>query len=401
MTTEAATSEGGKPPPERVLTSATLPLYLGGFLGPFGTMVVISIYPELRDTFDASTAAVNWSFSAYLIPFALLLLVSGTLGERWGRRRVTRTTYLVYAAATVVCIAAPTLGLFVAARALQGVANAFVTPMLLAGLTEVIAPRRLGRAIGVFSSFQAAGTALAPFVAGLLARANWRLVFVVVAVVALLLASRPPEGDPRPAAAAPPIRPLLTVQMGLLWIASFAAAAGPLGAAVIVGLFLRDELDVGSAAGGAVLFLGGFASMLLGPTWGRLLDQWGAVKASAVSCLALSALVAPLGYFASAGWFAVMWTIAGGFTGFLVINLQNLSAVAVPDNRGGALSSVMSFRFFGHAVGPLLWVPVFDRSPEAAFVGVGALGLLALVTLVGAAVRITAVGASDAPTTVS
>jgi MFS family permease len=291
--------------------------------------------------------------------------------------------------------------LFVAARALQGVANAFVTPMLLAGLTEVIAPGRLGRAIGVFSSFQAAGTALAPFVAGLLARANWRLVFVVVAVVALLLATRPPNGDPRPAAAAPPIRPLLTVQMVLLWIAAFAAAAGPLGAAVIVGLFLRDELDVGSAAGGAVLFLGGFASMLLGPTWGRLLDQWGAVKASAVSCLALSALVAPLGYFASAGWFAAMWMIAGGFTGFLVINLQNLSAVAVPDNRGGALSSVMSFRFFGHALGPLMWVPVFDRSPEAAFVGVGALGLLALVALVGAAVRITAAGAPDAPTNVN
>ncbi len=74
---------------------------------------------------------------------------------------------------------------------------------------------------------------------------------------------------------------------------------------------------------------------------------------------------------------------------FVVINIQNLSAVAVPDNRGGAVSSVMSFRFFGHAAGPVMWLPVFDRSPEAAFLGVGALGLVTTVALVGAAVRIT------------
>ena len=82
------------------------------------------------------------------IPVWVGILVSGTVGERWGRRRVTRTTFLVYAAASVVCVVAPTLGLFVAARALQGAANAFIPPMLLAGLTEVIAPGKLGRAIG-------------------------------------------------------------------------------------------------------------------------------------------------------------------------------------------------------------------------------------------------------------
>ena len=155
-----------------------------------------------------------------------------------------------------------------------------------------------------------------------------------------------------------------------------------------MGLFLRDELDVGSALGGAVLFLGGFASMLLGPTWGRLLDQWGAVKASGVACLSISLLVAPLGFFTSVGWFAAMWALAGGLVGFVVINIQNLSAVAVPDNRGGALSTVMSFRFFGHALGPLMWVPVFDESPEVAFIGIGALGLVTFAALVGAALRI-------------
>ena len=69
-----------------ILTTQTLPYLVGGFLGPFGTMAVISIYPELRQSFDASTAAVTWSFSGYLFAMAGLLLVSGTIGERLGRR---------------------------------------------------------------------------------------------------------------------------------------------------------------------------------------------------------------------------------------------------------------------------------------------------------------------------
>ena len=67
-----------------------LPLYVGGFMGPFGTVVIVPMFPELREEFDASSSAVGLGFSLYLIPFAALLLVSGTLGERWGRRRTVR-----------------------------------------------------------------------------------------------------------------------------------------------------------------------------------------------------------------------------------------------------------------------------------------------------------------------
>ena len=123
---------------DRILTARTLPFLVGGFLGPFGTMVVISIYPELRDAFDASNRAVNWSFSGYLFAMAVLLLVSGTIGERYGRKRVTRITFIVYAAASLLAAITPTLGLFITARVLMGAANAFITPLLIAGLSEII-----------------------------------------------------------------------------------------------------------------------------------------------------------------------------------------------------------------------------------------------------------------------
>ncbi len=368
-----------------VLTRDTLPYYLGGFLGPFGTMIVLSIYPELRESFDASTSAVNWAFSGYMLPMAVLLLVSGTIGERFGRRRVTRITFVVYAVASIAAAFAPTLGLFLAARVVQGVANAFITPLLIAGLTEVTPADRLGRAVGVYSSFQAGGAAVAPFVGGVIANVDWRLGFVVVAVIALALSTRPPDGEPRPAAAAPPITPLLTRRMSLLWVGALSAAAGPVGIAVLVGLLLRDELDTSSGVAGAVLLLSGLSAMVLGPTWGRLVDAWGSVRACAVATVAVTASTAPLGLLDSVTVLAIAWVVGGAFVGFVVVNLQHLAALAVPDNRGGALSSVLSFRFLGHAIGPLVWVPLFDRSVAVAFAGAGGLGLVSAAALVAAA----------------
>jgi MFS family permease len=69
---------------------ATLPLYLGGFLGPFGGAVLAVLIPELRDAFHATTDQVALAVPAYLVPFALLQVVSGTIGERIGRRRAVR-----------------------------------------------------------------------------------------------------------------------------------------------------------------------------------------------------------------------------------------------------------------------------------------------------------------------
>ena len=369
----------------RVLTLATLPLYLGGFLGPFGTMMVISIYPELRESFNASTQAVNWAFSGYMIPFALLLTVSGTIGERFGRRRVIRATFITYALASVLCVFAPTLTVFVVGRLLQGAANAFITPLLIAGLSEVINPSRLGRAVGVYTGFQAIGGAAAPFAGGVAAAFNWRIAFAVIAVVGLVLATQPPHGEPRPAAAAPPIKPLLKPRMILLWVAALTAAAGPAGLPMIVGLYLRDELFISSTATGFILLFGGISGAIAGPIFGQLLDNWGARRSSFVACLSSLAFSLPLGFITGAWVFAVAWTIVGALVGFIVVILQNLAAIAVPDNRGGALSSVLCFRFVGHGLGPLLWVPMFAWSPSWTFVIASGLGLLTLTSFASSA----------------
>ena len=99
---------------------ATLPLYLGGFLGPFGGAVLAVLIPELRDAFHATTDQVALAVPAYLVPFALLQIVSGTIGERIGRRRAVRAAYLVYAVALLLAAVAPTIGIFLVSRGAAG-----------------------------------------------------------------------------------------------------------------------------------------------------------------------------------------------------------------------------------------------------------------------------------------
>ena len=358
-----------------------LPLYLGGLMGPFGTIVILPMFPELRETFDASSAAVSWGFTIYLLPFAAALLVSGTLGERWGRRRTVRGTYLLYAAASIGCVLAPNLGVFLAARALQGVANAFITPLLVAGLAEVVAPALFGRAVGIYSSFQAAGGALAPVIGGIAADVNWRWAFVGTAMMAAVLAMFPPQGepvDPAESTNRPSFRELLTKPLVVLGLGVMAAAAGPIGINVLVGVTARDDLDLSGQQAGFLLLGGPVLAMLTGPLWGRLLDRFGARVAGLAAASAATVVAALLGFADTPLTLAVLSAVSGALVGFVAVVFQALASTMVPDNRGGALSFILAFRFFGHGIGPVIWIPVLEQNVLPAFLGAASLGIITI-----------------------
>lgn len=350
-------------------------------MGPFGTVVIVPMFPELREEFDASSSAVGLGFSLYLIPFAILLLVSGTLGERWGRRRTVRRTYLLYTVASVACALAPTLSIFIAARALQGVANAFITPLLLAGLAETVPEERFGRQVGIYSSFQALGGGLGPIVGGIAADSQWQWAFYGTAMVSLVLAIAPPAGEPRANAEAPKIKPLLTGRMIALGVAFLFAAAGPIGIAVLVGVAARDVLDLSGTTTGIILFLGAMSALALGPVWGQVLDRLGPRRAGRIAAVAVPVATSLLAFGDSAWKLGVIWALAGGVIAFLVVVFQAIGATIMPDNRGGALSFLLSFRFVGHAVGPIVFIPLIDRSVQGTFLAASALGLVTLAVI--------------------
>jgi MFS family permease len=369
----------------RALTSATFPLYVGGFLGPFGGGVLAVLIPQLREAFDATTGEVAAAIPAYFVPFAALQLISGTIGERLGRRRVVLTGYVAYAVASAAAAVAPSIELFIVARAAAGAANAFLTPLVLAGLADVSPRERLGRSIGTFGAVQTAAIALSPACGGLLGDIDWRLAFLAPAAVAVALAFvPPPDAERRPGSAPARLRAVLTRRVGLLSAAAFIAYASVTSLGFLVALYCADAFGLGSSARGAVLAGFGVAGVLIGRPSGRLVDRLGRVSVTVAGALACGVLVALLGEVGSVWALTALWVAAGAATTLVWAGLNTLTVEAVPANRAGATSVVSAFKFAGNAAAPAMFLPLYARDPSLAFVAAGA----ASVVMAGLTLRL-------------
>jgi MFS family permease len=371
------------PAVRHALRSSTFPLYVGGFLGPFGGGVLAVLIPQLRDAFDATTGEVAAAIPAYFVPFAAVQLVSGTIGERLGRRVVVRTGYIVYGLTMVGSAVAPSVGVFLVFRALSGAANAFLTPLVLAGLAEVAPRGSLGRSIGTFGAVQTAAIALAPICGGVLGAIDWRLAFLAPAIVAVALAAvPPPDADRLPDAAPARLRAVLTRRVGLLSAAAFTAYAGVTSIGFMVALYCADSFGLGSTARGAVLAGFGVAGVLVGRPSGAVVDRLGPVSVAVFAALACAVLVALLGAADSIWVVAALWLAAGAGSTIVWAGLNTLIVEAVPANRAGATSVVSAFKFAGNAAAPVLWLPLYATDPSLAFLAAGASSaLMAALTL--------------------
>lgn len=357
----------------RLLGSATFPLYVGGFLGPFGGGVIAVLIPQLRDAFDATTGEVAAAIPAYFVPFAALQLVSGTIGERVGRRRVVRAGYVAYALTSVLAAVSSSVELFIAARAGSGAANAFLTPLMLAGLADVTPTERLGRTVGTFGAVQTAAIALSPLCGGLLGEIDWRLAFLAPGLVAIALAMvPPPEAERRPGAAPARLRAVLTRRVGELSVAAFIAYASVTSLGFLVALHCADAFGLGSSERGAVLASFGVAGVLVGRPSGRLVDRRGRVSVTASGAFACGVLVALVGVAGSVAGLTALWIAAGAATTLVWAGLNTLIVEAVPANRAGATSVVSAFKFAGNAAAPAMWLPLYASDPRLAFLAAGA-----------------------------
>jgi MFS family permease len=346
-------------------------------MGPFGGGVLVVLFPQLRDAFDATTSQVAAAIPAYIVPFAALQLVSGTIGERLGRRRVVRTAYVVYAIVSVAAALAPSIGAFLGLRAAQGVANAFVTPLLLAGLAEITPPQRLGQAVGTFAAVQTGAIAMAPLFGGLAGAIDWRLAFLGPAAVTAALVFFPPPDAHRRAGAPPArFRSVLTRRVGILCAAAFAAYAGITGLGFMVALRCSDEFGLGSSSRGLVLAGFGLAGMVSGRAAGGVVDRVGRAVTVLGGAVVCAALVAGLGLVNTVAALTILWFAAGIGNNFVWAGLNTLAVEAVPSNRAGATSLVGALKFAGNAAAPLMWLPLYLHDPKLGFLAAAGVALV-------------------------
>lgn len=151
-----------------------------------GTVVNLAL-PNLQRSFAATGTEVQWVVEGYALFLSALLLVGGSLGDRFGLRRIFLAGVALFACASIACGVSSSVAELVTARCLQGVGGALLVPNSLALLSASFAGAARGRAIGAWSGFASMMTALGPLVGGwLVQHGSWRWVFFLNAPIALV-----------------------------------------------------------------------------------------------------------------------------------------------------------------------------------------------------------------------
>jgi DHA2 family multidrug resistance protein-like MFS transporter len=168
------------------------------------TTILNVALPTLQDEFHASASKLQWMLDAYLLVFAGLLLVCGTLGDRFGRKLALQAGVVIFGLASLGAVVVDTAGQLIAVRAVMGVGGALIMPATLSIIANVFTGEERGKAIGLWAALAAVGIGLGPLAGGLLLDwFPWWSVFMLnvpFAAVALALGVRyvPESRDPRP-----------------------------------------------------------------------------------------------------------------------------------------------------------------------------------------------------------
>ncbi|HXM59012.1 MAG TPA: MFS transporter [Candidatus Dormibacteraeota bacterium] len=159
---------------------------LGSGVAFLDSTVVNVALPAIGREFHAGLSDLQWTLDAYLLTLGSLIVIGGSLGDLYGRRRVFVIGLVGFSVASLACGLAPAAPVLILARAAQGVFGALLVPASLAVLSATVRPEDRGRAVGAWSGLGGVWTALGPFLGGWLVDAvSWRLVFLInVPVVA-------------------------------------------------------------------------------------------------------------------------------------------------------------------------------------------------------------------------
>ncbi|BAL85633.1 putative MFS transporter [Actinoplanes missouriensis 431] len=197
-----------------------LAMVLGSSLAFIDATIVNLALPTIARELGAEASGLQWIVNGYALSLASLVLLGGSLGDRFGRRRVFQTGVAWFALASLLCGLAPNAEILIAARVLQGVGGALLTPGALAILEASFVAEDRAKAIGAWSGLGGIGGALGPLLGGwLLELGSWRALFLInvpaAALVIAMTARHVPESSDQNAARRIDVAGVLSSAIGL------------------------------------------------------------------------------------------------------------------------------------------------------------------------------------------
>jgi EmrB/QacA subfamily drug resistance transporter len=200
--------------------------------------------PSIQKEFGASVSGAQWTIDAYTLVVACLLMLSGSMGDRFGRKRIFQLGLTSFTIGSLLCSIAPGLGWLIAFRAVQAIGGSMLNPVALSIVTNVFTnPRERARAIGWWGGVAGVSIAAGPLLGGLLVQTiDWRAVFwvnVPVGIAAIILAQKfvPESKAPHPRRFDPVGQVLMILTLGLLIFGIIEAPNHGWGSSLILGCF--------------------------------------------------------------------------------------------------------------------------------------------------------------------
>jgi EmrB/QacA subfamily drug resistance transporter len=428
-TRESHVSHPAADPPRLATTRILACLALAMLLSSLGTSSANVALPTLVRAFGASFQAVQWVVLAYLLALTTLVVSVGRLGDLLGRRRLLLAGIALFTVASAACGAAPSLGVLVAARAVQGLGAAVMMALAIALVGDAVPPQRAGSAMGLLGTTSAIGTALGPSLGGILIGGfGWPAVFlcnVPLGLAALLLAralppDRGPAGTPTLDIGGSAVLMLalaaycLSMTLGhghfgarnvaLLAIAgagaalflvlqgrrrfplvalalfrqpcvgsgfatSFVATTVAMTTLVVGPFYLAGALQLGPAAIGLVMTAGPLVAALAGVPAGRGVDRFGARGMGIAGLAAMAVGAAALAAVAPArgipGYLLPLVTLTGGFAVFQAANNTAVMTAVEASQRGVVAGLLTLSRNLGLVTGASAMGAVFAAAGAA------------------------------------
>src|SRR5438034_8944124 len=175
---------------------------VGVFMATLDNLVVTTALPVIRKDLHATIESLEWTVNAYTLTFAVLLITGAALGDRFGRRRMFVIGLAIFTGASAAAALSPSIEALIAARALQGVGGAIVTPLTLTILSAAVPAERRGLALGAWGAIGGLAVAIGPLVGGAVVQGlAWQWIFwlnVPIGLLVIPLAARRLEETHRP-----------------------------------------------------------------------------------------------------------------------------------------------------------------------------------------------------------
>lgn len=371
-----------------------LPLQAGALLGPMAGTGMVTLVPTLSGVYGIPVGSAALAITTYMVPFALAQLFSGSISHILGGRRTALIGYTIFIAGSLGTAAAPTFGLFLLFRFVQGLGAAFLFPILMALVGEVVAPERLGRAIGAFGVTQTLGLTLGPLLAGLMeVHFGWRWFFVLLGAWAFLSAvafvwlfqpeRRAVEQGSLWGIMGRVLREPTVLLLSVAGAGLFFAMVGPY---TYLAAWLKSFPALPEDQIGLVLAAAGAVGIPASAVAGRWVDRFGRkpVGLAGLGCY-ITALCgfAALPYSFTGTMLLAAWLGWSGAVAWTALN--TLAIEVIPALRKPVASIYNAFRFLGYALAPPLLGLVYGRGNAAAVY------LVSAVVVAGSALCIAAI----------